>query len=123
VIKGLGFRLHATHRHDRARNGRGATPAADAALAQALDHLLGPLDTLREEFDDEAARAALAEAAGRPTNIRPKKDRFRLSSLSLISARMRYSTRAPYRQVRMALIWLLYVTSVCGIVWVVFAHA
>jgi hypothetical protein len=109
------------HRHDRARNGRGGTPDADAALAQALDHLLDPLDTLRKEFHDEAARAALTETTGRPTHIRPRKDRFRLSSLSLFASRLRYSTRAPYRQVRMAFFWFL-LSSVCGIVWVVLAH-
>jgi hypothetical protein len=86
-----------------------------------MDHLLDPLDTLRAEFHDEAARAALTETTGRPTYVDPRTDRFGVSSLSL-AERLRYSRRAPYRQIRMGLWGVLYVTSICVTAWAVVRH-
>jgi dsDNA-binding SOS-regulon protein len=49
------IRLHVKRQHGAARKGGGKTSFAEAAVADALDHLLDPLENLRqEEFSNPA---------------------------------------------------------------------
>jgi hypothetical protein len=89
---------------------------------RALDHLLDPLENLREELPDETPPDVVTERA-RETPNRVRVDRFRLPSLSLFAARLAHSKLTPYPQIREALFWCLYVTGVIGIVWIVVTHA
>jgi hypothetical protein len=89
---------------------------------QALDHLLHPLETLREELPDETPPDGVTERA-RDTPSRLGIDRFRVPSPSLFAERLAHSKRTPYPQIREAFFWCLYVTGLIGIAWVVVTHA
>src|SRR5712691_1983461 len=119
------IRLHGKRQHRAARKDGGRTSSAQAAFADALDHLLDPLKTLRqEEFRSEPVQITQTEATGglarlrRPSSLRP------LWRLSLLVARLRYSTRPPYRQVlREAVFWCCIMAAAIAVGWlVVFAQ-
>ena len=89
---------------------------------RALDHLLDPLETLREELPDETPPDVVTERV-EDTPVRLGIDRSRVPSLSLLAERLAHSKRRPYPHIREGLFWCLYLTGIVGIVWVVVTHA
>jgi hypothetical protein len=90
----------------------------DAALAAALDHVLDPVESLREEtFQSEAIQAPHTDA-----EVARPKDSREHPSLRLLILRLRFSSRAPYCQIRQAFFWGLVWIGVLGILWVVLGH-
>jgi hypothetical protein len=114
------IRLHVTRQHRATRKSQGRTSSAQAAFSDALDHLLDPLENLGQEaFRSEPVQVRQTEASGgiarryRPGGLRP------LWWLSVLVARLRYSKRAPYRQVRKAVFWCCFMAGLTVIGWLV----
>jgi hypothetical protein len=115
LIHAAAQRQHQAPRSTPAGNGS----VGDAALAAALDHVLDPVESLRQEtFQSEAVQAPHTEAAEvtRPSHFRDP------PALRLLILRLRFSNRSPYCQMRQAVSWSLVMIGVVGIVWVVFSH-
>jgi hypothetical protein len=94
--------------------------AAHAELAAALGRLLDPVESLRQEsFQSEKSQTAQPEATADAIRPWPRKTR---SMLAILSFRMRYSSRAPYRQLRGAVSWCFVMIAVMAIVWLVLTH-
>ncbi len=118
------IRLHVKRQHRAARKAGGRTSSAQAAFADAIDHLLDPLENLRqEEFRSEPVQATQTEATGglarlrRPRSLRP------LWWLSVLVARLRYSRRPPYQVLREAVFWCCVMAAAIAVGWlVVFAQ-
>ena len=100
------------------QNGQRTTSAADAAVADALDHLLDPLENLLEEFQSERPKSDLVVTA-RTASIRYRARPVGLSTLAGFAIRLCYSRRSPYRQIRQVLAWCLLVLTVTAITWLV----
>jgi hypothetical protein len=99
------------------------TPPPHAALVSALDRLLDPLETLQQEdFRNEPVRAGPATAAAELS--RPSGFERLLWSARVRAARVRYSRRSPYRQIRSPLLWLSVLIGVLAIAfaWLVFGN-
>jgi hypothetical protein len=114
------IRLYVTRDHRAARKSGGRTSSAQAAFADALEHLLDPLENLgQEEFRSEPVQVAQTQSTRgiarlhRPSSLRP------LLWLSIVVARLRYSRRSPYRQVRGAVVWCCFVACLTAIGWLV----
>lgn len=98
--------------------GNGAAP--DAALAAALGRVLDPVESLRQErFQSETSQTAQTEATAEATRRWPRKNR---SMLAILRVHLRYSSRAPYRQIRGAVSWCFVMIAVMAIVWLVLTH-
>jgi hypothetical protein len=100
------------------RNGQRTESAPDAAVADALDRLLDPLENLLEEFPSERPTTDAAVAT-RTASIRTPARPIGLPSLSDLVIRLRYSRRSPYWQVRQILPWSLCVLTGIAIAWLV----
>jgi hypothetical protein len=108
------------HRHNLAP---GSTSAADAAVAAALDRLLDTLENLRqEEFQSETVQASQTEATAGITRLPRASNLGRPWWLPVLAARLRYSNRGPYRQMREAVFWCFGMIGVIAIVWLILAH-
>jgi hypothetical protein len=111
-------------RHESRNLDAGNGLAADTELAAALGRVLDPVESLRQErFQSEESQTAQTEATADATAPWPRKNRSMLARLSLrlrySSLRLRYSTHAPYRQIREAVFWAFVMIPVMAIVWVV----
>jgi hypothetical protein len=94
--------------------------AADAALAAALARVLDPVESLRQErFQSETSQTAQTEATADATRRSPRENR---SMLAILRLRLRYSSRAPYPQLRGAASWCFVMIAVMAIVWLVLTH-
>ena len=98
--------------------------AADAELAAALGRVLDPVESLRQErFQSEESQTSQTEATVDATGPWPRKNRSMLAILSLRlrygGLRLRYSSHAPYRQIREAVFWAFVMIPVMAIVWLV----
>lgn len=105
--------------HREVRNlAAGSTWAADAAVAAALDRVLDPLENLRQEkFQSETVRATQTEATARFTRLRRPRNRELPSWLRHLIARLRYSNRAPYQQIRQVVLLCFVTIGVIAISW------
>jgi hypothetical protein len=83
----------------------------DARLADALERLLGTVDTLPPNDHAGEARGQGRLAYHGQIPSRPAV----LSFLELLSPRLRHSQRLPYRIPRLMLGWLAYVCVVAGV--------
>jgi hypothetical protein len=79
---------------------------AQVAFADALDHLLDPLENLRKEsFRCEPVQVTETKATAGRARLRLPSGLWPVWWLSVFAARLRYGTRAPYRHVRAAVFW------------------
>ncbi len=115
------IRLHVKRQHRSARKAGGRTSSTQAAFADALDHLLDPLENLRqEEFRSEPVQATQTEAIGGLPRLRRPSSLRLLWWVSLLVARLRYGRRSPYRQVlREAVFWCCSMAAAIAIGWLV----
>jgi hypothetical protein len=113
------------------RNGAGGRArgrvSADDAIVKALDHVFEPLDDLRHErFHTEsrsgdvrpATAAEESTVSGRQTPAEVR----RAAPLRLLLLRLRYSRRAPYRQLRGASVWGACIAVTCTVAWLIIGH-
>jgi hypothetical protein len=113
----------------RRRDGAGSRARvrglADDAIVEALDHVFQPLDDLRHErFQSEARPAgawpATPEDEGTTAEYwQPAVRSPRAASPRLLLRRVRYSKRAPYRQLRSAFVWAACIAGVCALIWLI----
>lgn len=109
-------------RSRRPRVGEGRAPTANGRsrhggsepLTEALDHLLEPLDLLRQDFDSRLEPGWDVPGAGGRTgeDLRGAMTRFRV--------RLRWSNRARYRIPRLVITWTCLCLVVIGLVWLMF---
>jgi hypothetical protein len=110
-------RQHRASRNLAAGNGS----VGDAAVAAALDRVLDSVESLRHEtFQSEAVQAVPTEAAAEVTRRSYPRKR---SALSVLIEALRYSSGAPYRQIREGVSWgFVILIGVIAIVWAVLMH-
>jgi hypothetical protein len=115
-------RQHRASRNRAAGNGL----LGDAAVAAALDRVLDTVESLRQEtFQSEAVRAVpvravQVEAAAEVTRRSYHRRRV---ALPVLIVRLRYSSRAPYRQIREGVSWgFVIMIAVIAIIWAVITH-
>jgi hypothetical protein len=102
-----------------ARNGRGPTSTADAAIVDALDRLLDPIENLlQEEFPSERPTTTGDVSPRRPWPHIPLGP-IGPRSLSGFVLRVLYSRRSPYQQARQVVSWCLYGLTVMTVAWLV----
>jgi hypothetical protein len=118
------IRLHLRRQHGTARKAGVRTSSAQTAFADSLDHLLDPLENLRqEEFRSEPGQATQNQATGGIAHLRHPRSLPPLWWLSVVVARLRY-IRGPHQQVfGQAVFWCCVMAAAIAIGWlVVFAQ-
>jgi hypothetical protein len=116
LIHAAAKRQHRTSPSLPAGNGS----VADPAIVAGFDRVLESVEGLRQEtFQSEAGQAAQTEASA---NVAWGSHPRKRSTLRILIERLRFSSRAPYRQIREAVSWSFLIIGVVAIVWVVLIH-